>query len=99
MILIFYLDLMRASIYGSLLLVLLAGAVLAQGEDTTTLTYFVDYEEEQEDDFIAAELLIQSQSVSLTQALGEAKQVMAEVTSIANEFCSQNKKKGKGDCK
>ena len=90
---------MKSRIFTPLLLLLLTTTILTQGDDSTTLTYFVDYEEEQEDDFIATELLIQSQSSSLTQALSEAKQIMAEVNSIANAFCNQNKKKSKGDCK
>ena len=61
---------MKISIYGYVAFLLLISASLTQGDEATTLTYFVDYEEEQEDDFIQAELLIQSQSTSLTQALG-----------------------------
>ena len=61
---------MKISIYGYVAFLLLISTTLSQGGEPTTLTYFVDYEEEQEDDFISAELLIQSQSTSLTQALG-----------------------------
>ena len=90
---------MRKSIYGSFLVFMMLATAMAQGDDTTTLTYFVEYEEEQEDDFIEAQLLVQSQSQQLTQALNEAKQAAGEVASIANDFCKQYTKKGKGDCK
>lgn len=90
---------MKISICILLGLMLLAATVTSQGGDSTTLTYFVDYEEEQEEDFIEAQLLIQSQSQQLTGALNEAKQAASEVARIASDYCKQYTKKGKGDCK
>jgi len=43
--LIFYCLIMKISIYGYLAFLLLISMALAQGDDATTLTYFVDYEE------------------------------------------------------
>jgi uncharacterized protein YggE len=90
---------MKINILSLLAVLILLAAVQTQGDESTTLTFFVDYEEEQEEDFIEAQLLVQSQSPQLTQALNQAKQVAAQVTSLANDFCKRHAKKGKGDCK
>ena len=45
------------------------------------------------------QLLVQSQNQQLTAALNDAKNSANEVASIANDFCKQYTKKGKGDCK
>lgn len=80
-------------------LLLLFVGVSAQGDEPTTLTYFVDYEEEQDEDFIEAQVLIQSQSPLLATALNDAKKAAAEVQTLATDDCKKNQKKGKGDCK
>lgn len=49
---------MKISICVLLGVMLLVMTVVGQGGDSTTLTYFVDYEEEQEEDFIEAQVLI-----------------------------------------
>lgn len=90
---------MKIGICGLLALMMLLGLTVSQGDEPTKLTYFVDYEEEQEEDFIEAQLLIESQSQLLTAALNEAKQAASEVAKIASDYCKQNAKKSKGDCK
>lgn len=90
---------MKIGICVLLSLLLLFVGVSAQGDEPTTLTYFVDYEEEQDEDFIEAQVLIQSQSPLLATALNDAKKAAAEVQALATEDCKKNQKKGKGDCK
>ncbi len=90
---------MKIGICVLLSLLLLFMEVSAQGDEPTTLTYFVDYEEEQDEDFIEAQVLIQSQSPLLATALNDAKKAAAEVQALATEDCKKNQKKGKGDCK
>ena len=75
---------MKIGICGLLALMMLLGLTVSQGDEPTKLTYFVDYEEEQEEDFIEAQLLIESQSQLLTAALNEAKQAASEVAKIAS---------------
>lgn len=90
---------MKIGICGLLALMMLLGLAVSQGDGVTKLTYFVDYEEEQEEDFIEVQLLIESQSQLLSAALDEAKRTATEVAKIASDSCKQNAKKGKGDCK
>lgn len=49
---------MKIGICGLLVLMVLLGLTVCQGDGVTKLTYFVDYEEEQEEDFIEVQLLI-----------------------------------------
>lgn len=87
---------MKLNIYVALCLLLVA--VWAEPEPTH-LTYFVEYEEEQEEDFIEVTLEIEAQSRSLVDAIASAGKVAAEVSSLANNYCREYFKKGKGDCK
>jgi hypothetical protein len=59
----------------------------------------VEYEVEQEDDYIEVLLEIESQSRSLVEAINSAKITAYEVTTLANNYCKEHTKKGKGDCK
>jgi hypothetical protein len=79
------------------LLLLLVGASCA--DEPTRLTYITDYEVEQEDDFIEVTLEIESESRSLVEALANGKRTAADVAALANNYCKENAKKGKGDCK
>jgi hypothetical protein len=76
---------------------LLAGAVCF--DEPTTLTYVSEYEVEQEDDFIEVTLEIESESRSLVEALANGKRTAADVAALANNYCKENAKKAKGDCK
>lgn len=91
---------MKISIIALIALILILTNSIVAANDPTTLTFFVDYEEEQEEDYIEASLKVESSSPQLTQALNKAKQIATELASIANAYCKQNMKKGvKGDCK
>lgn len=68
-------------------------------DEPTRLTYVQEYEVEQEDDFIEVTLEIESESRSLVEALANAKRTAEDVTALANNYCKENAKKGKGDCK
>lgn len=63
---------MRSSIWSCLCVLMLLFTLFAQ-EEATHLTYFVEYEVEQEDDYIEVVLKIESQSRSLVEALANAK--------------------------
>jgi hypothetical protein len=63
---------MKSHIYTALAFLLLLAAVLGQ-KDPVTLTYFVEHEVEQENDFIEITLAIRAESRALTDALANAK--------------------------
>lgn len=63
---------MRSSIWACLCVLMFLSTFLAE-EGATHLTYFVEYEVEQEDDYIEVALKIESQSRSLVEALANAK--------------------------
>lgn len=81
------------------IVILLVGVTQAEEQEHTHLTYFIEYEEQQEEDFIQVGLQIQAQSGSLVEALSRAQKVAAEVTNLANNYCKQYSKKGKDNCK
>lgn len=89
---------MKLSICGLFCVFILLGTVFAADEETH-LTYFIDYEEEQEEDYIEVSLEIEAQSRSLVQAISSAGKVANEISVLANNYCKENAKKGKGDCK
>lgn len=44
-------------------------------------------------------LEIDSESRSLVEALNNAKRTAGDVATLANNYCKENAKKSKGDCK
>ncbi len=88
---------MKSRIYRALALLLLLVAVLTQ-KDPVTLTYFVEHEVEQENDFIEITLTISAQSRTLTDALANAKKTAATVAALGDNYCQQTVKDSK-ECK
>jgi cytochrome c-type biogenesis protein CcmH/NrfF len=68
-------------------------------EEPTKLTFFIEHEEEQEEDYIEVSLKIKCQSRSLVDAISSAAKITSEVNSLAADYCKEYTKKGKGDCK
>jgi hypothetical protein len=68
-------------------------------QEPTTLIYFVEYEDEQAEDYIEISLKIEAESRSLVEAISTAGKVGEEISVLSNEYCKEYTKKGKGDCK
>lgn len=70
---------------GILFVFLLIG--VTQQQEPTLLTYYVEYEEDQDDDYIEATLHIEAESTSLSGAIADAKEAADKVISYGQKYC------------
>lgn len=84
-----------------LLALTLLGLVTTADDEATLLTYFIEYEEDQDDDFIEVGLAIKVESTSLSEAIAEAQGVADKVTKVGSKYCNDflKKSKKKPNCK
>lgn len=89
---------MKFRIYGGLCFLLLLIATIAQ-KDPVKVTYYVEHEVEQENDFIEITLEIKAKSRTLLDALTSAKKTADSVAELGKNYCQQTSKNPKEDCK
>lgn len=82
----------------SLLVGLLVLAITASTQKTTTLSYLVDFEEEQRQDFLELTVKVTSQKTSLQEAIAEAKEKAENIKTLEEEICKAIAK-SKAECK
>ena len=75
-------------------MLLCAAVVLAQ---ETTLTYIVEHELDQSDQFVELELSVQTEGRSLQKAVANAGRVIAAIKRIAKQYCLESGR-AKADC-
>lgn len=82
---------MKSRIYAALAFLVLLVTCLGQ-KDPVTITYFVEHEVEQENDFIEITLAIRAESRALTDALANAKKTAETVAAMGESYCLQTVK-------
>jgi hypothetical protein len=69
-------------------------AALAQ---ETTLTYIIEHELDQSDQYVELELSVQAEGRSMKSAISDAARVIAGIQRIAKHYCLSSGR-AKGDC-
>jgi uncharacterized protein YggE len=91
-----YNCMMKLSI--SMLVGLLLIAIIATSQKATVLSYLVDYEEEQRQDFLELTVEVSSLKASLQEAIAEAKEKAENIKTVEEEIC-RTIAKSKTECK
>jgi hypothetical protein len=63
----------------------------------TTLTYIIEHELDQSDQFVELELSVQAEGRSLQKAIADAARVIAAIERIAKQYCLESGR-AKADC-
>jgi hypothetical protein len=86
---------MRLSIL--LLALVLAAMVFGTNAEDTVLTYIIEHEIDQSDQFVELELTVQTEGKSLKAAIANAQRVIKNIEEISKGYCLESGK-SKKDC-
>lgn len=91
-------EVMRSSLSRwTLLLGCLLLALSANAQPSTKITFFVEHEVELEKDYLEMVLNIKAQDTSLKEALTSAADTVAQVRTLAEDYCKTHSRKA-GEC-